>query len=206
MLDDSLNHPSSEVTPDSEDDSIESLPVHVRFAISYVSIREEEFEALHFRSCTFAGTDARNAKFIDCSFTGCALSAVKLENATFQAKFEESKIEGINFFTARRATLSLSFDRCLIRHSSFADLKIKNTKFTHCTFQHVDFADADLAECDFSNSTFEECTFQNTNLSKTDFRGAQGYAIDPRINKLLHARFDVPEVLSLLSVFRLVIE
>ncbi|MFI5201366.1 MAG: pentapeptide repeat-containing protein, partial [Candidatus Kapaibacterium sp.] len=125
------------------------------------------------------------------------------DGAVIQAKFINSKIEGINFFTAKRSLLSLSFDACLIRHSSFAELKLPKIKFTRCEFHNVDFSDADLSGADFSNSSFDECVFRNTNLSKADFRFASGYFIDPTQNKIRGAKFSSPDVLSLLASFEI---
>ncbi len=165
------------------------------------SLYAQEIEGATLEGCTLIATDARNAKLIDCTFEACTLSSVKIDGAVLQVKFIASKIEGINFFTAKRELLSLEFENCLIRYSSFAELKLKETKFTGCTLQHVDFADADLTQADFTNSSFEHCAFRNTNLTKADFRGARGYSIDPRLNKLKGAHFDLPEVLGLLDAF-----
>jgi len=163
-------------------------------------------EGATFSQCTLLEADCRDAKFIDCTFQNSALSSVKIDGAVLQAEFTECKIEGINFFTAKREVLSINFDRCLIRHSSFAELKLKKVKFTGCTLINVDFADADLTEADFSSSTFEDCVFRNTNLTKADFRHATGYAVNPTFNKVKGAIFNVPEVLGLLSSFGIVVE
>src|ERR1035437_7714696 len=168
-------------------------------------LMDHELEGVTFAQCTLIETDARDAKLIGCTFDGSTLSSVKIEGAVIQSHFLNSKIEGINFFMAKRELLSLSFANCLVRYSSFAELKLKKIAMTGCSLQFVDFADADLTEADFSNSTFEDCTFRNTNLTKADFRTARGYSIDPRLNKLKGAHFDLPEVLGLLDAFDIAI-
>ncbi len=165
-----------------------------------------EFEDEHFYGATGIGLDLRDRKFIDCTFEQCQLSSIKIDGAVIQAQFKNSKIEGVNFFTAKRSLLSLSFESCLIRHSSFAELKLLKIQFTGCELHNVDFSDADLSEADFSNTTFEDCVFRNTNLTKADFRTASGYYIDPTQNKIRKARFSSPEVLNLLAGFDLLIE
>jgi uncharacterized protein YjbI with pentapeptide repeats len=145
----------------------------------------------------------KQVRVLDCEFETCSLSSANVEDAVLQAAFIDSKIEGINFFTAKHELMSLSFERCLIRYSSFAMLRLHKTKFVGCTFQFVDFADADLKESDFSHSTFDDCVFQNTNLAKADFRGARGYTINPTLNTIANARFSVPDVLGLLSSFQI---
>jgi fluoroquinolone resistance protein len=169
-------------------------------------LHDRTLEGATFSQCTLIETNCRDAKFIDCTFQNSALSSVKIDGAVLQGQFTECKIEGINFFTAKRELLSVGFERCLIRYSSFAELKLKKVQFTGCTLINVDFADADLSEADFSNSSFEDCVFRNTNLTKADFRGATGYAIDPAFNKVKGAIFNVPEVLGLLSSFGIVVE
>jgi fluoroquinolone resistance protein len=131
---------------------------------------------------------------------------VKIQGAVIQAAFKHSKIEGVNFFTAKKSLLSVNFESCLIRHSSFAELKLPKIKFTGCELQNVDFSDADLTSADFSNTTFVDCVFRNTNLSKADFRYASGFFIDPTQNKLKGARFSSPDVLNLLAGLEIVIE
>jgi fluoroquinolone resistance protein len=122
-------------------------------------LREKDYESAIFSSCSLIGTDARDAKLVDCIFEQSTLSSLNVDGAVIQAKFVASKVEGINFFTAKRSLLSLSFENCLIRYSSFAELKLKEMKITGCTLQHVDFADADLTQADLSNSSFEHCAF-----------------------------------------------
>ena len=171
-----------------------------------IFLSDTEFEGVTFWNEVAVALDLHGRKFIDCTFERCQLSSVKIQGAVIQAKFIESKIEGINFFTAKRPLLSLSFFRCLIRHSSFAELKMQNVSFAGCTLKNVDFSDADLSSADFMNATFENCVFRNTNLTKADFRFAAGYYIDPTMNKLKGARFSTLEVLSLLAAFDIVIE
>lgn len=171
-----------------------------------IFLSQPEFEGVTFQGEAAIAINLSDRKFIDCIFDRCQLSSVKFDGAVIQARFSNSKIEGINFFTAKRSLLSLGFDSCLIRHSSFAELKLPKVKFTRCELHNVDFSDADLSGADFSNATFKDCMFRNTNLSKADFRFASGYFIDPTQNKIRGARFSSPEVLSLLSPFDIEIE
>jgi uncharacterized protein YjbI with pentapeptide repeats len=180
--------------------------IETRTRETFTDIHDEEFDAVQFVECTFDAANARNTKFIDCAFDKCSLSSMKIEDAVIQASFVDSKIEGLNFFTAKPALLAISFDRTLIRYSSFATLVLKKIQFKDCTLQHVDFADATLTEASFAGCTFEDCTFQNTDLTKADFRLSRGYTISPLVNKLTKARFDLPEAISLLDVFGLKIE
>ena len=50
------------------------------------------------------------------------------------------------------------------------------------------------------------CDVWDANLEKASFVGARGYSIDPRSNKIRKAAFSVPDVLSLLEAFEIVIK
>ena len=166
----------------------------------------QDREAVLFRGCTFIDSNLKEARLIDCVFERCTFSSVKLDHAVLQVSFVECKVEGVNFFVAQRTLISLTFKDCLIRFSSFATLKLPGVAFTGCTLKNVDFAEANIPGANFSKTEMEDCIFQSTNLSKADFRGARGYALDPRLNKLIGAHFEMPEVVSLLDVFQLDIE
>jgi fluoroquinolone resistance protein len=173
---------------------------------SPIAWRDSDHEGENFVGLSLIATDARNAKLIDCTFERCTFSSVKLDGATLQCKFVGCKIEGINFFVAKRSMLQLEFDGCLIRHSSFAELKLPGILLTNCTLQNVDFADAHLSKANFHGSSLEDCTFRNSNLTKADFRQSRGYIIDPTLNRVRGAHFDIPEVLSLLGGFGIEID
>jgi fluoroquinolone resistance protein len=166
----------------------------------------DEYEGEHFERLTLINTNLRDKKFVDCIFEGCSISSVKIDGALMQVAFKESKLEGINFFTAKQTLMRVSFYNCVIRHCSFAQLKLRDTKFVNCRMQNVDFAETDMTEADFSNSLFEDCVFQHTILTKANFTDAQGYVIDPTRNIIRKAKFNMPDVLGLLSSFDIVIE
>lgn len=162
-----------------------------------------DLEGETVRGLELDGTSLRGSKFIDCIFEQCSFNAVDLTDTVLQARFVECKLQGINFFTAKRTMLDLGFAHCLIRYCSFAELKLTDISFADCTLEQVDFADAQLPGAIFSGSQLADCTFKNTNLTKADFRGARGYYIDPTLNRLSKARFQLPEAVSLLAPFNI---
>jgi fluoroquinolone resistance protein len=166
-------------------------------------VPECDIEDETFKGLELIGTNLQRAKIVDCTFEDCMLNAIDLKDTNLQARFINCKIQGINFFTAKRTFLSLNFERCLIRYSSFAELSLVSASFENCTLEHVDFADAKLVSAKFNGSTFNECVFKNTDLSKADFRDSRGYQIDPTLNRMGKARFDLPEAVSLLAPFNI---
>jgi uncharacterized protein YjbI with pentapeptide repeats len=53
---------------------------------------------------------------------------------------------------------------------------------------------------------FKDSKFSNTDLSYADFTQAKNYDINPNYNKIKRAIFSIPEVLTLLQGFDVVIK
>ena len=83
---------------------------------------------------------------------------------------------------------------------------MKLSKFKGCDLRGCDFQNTYLVEAVFDKSSFTETLFHACDLEKASFRGARGYSIDPRANKIAKATFSVPEVLSLVECFGIRIE
>ena len=169
-------------------------------------LKDANYEGETFEREAFIGVDASRAKLLECTLKSCTFSSVKVDDAVLQVHFVDSKIEGVNFFTAKHSLIELEFTNCVVRHASFASLKLKGLKFTKCELHGIDFADADLTKASFKESSFEDCVFKNTNLREADFRSARGYQIDPTLNRMSKAKFSTPEVLGLLASFGIEID
>jgi len=65
--------------------------------------------------------------------------------------------------------------------------------------QEVDFSQANLSGANFLGSDLSRTVFDRTNLEKADFREALHYRIDPEINKVKGARFDLEGLPGLLG-------
>jgi uncharacterized protein YjbI with pentapeptide repeats len=83
---------------------------------------------------------------------------------------------------------------------------MKGSKFEDCEIRGCDFQNVYLVGGAFDRCFFSETLFHACDLEKASFRGARGYAIDPRVNKIAKAVFSVPEVLSLVECFGIRIE
>ncbi len=71
--------------------------------------------------------------------------------------------------------------------------------FAKSEFQDCDFFEAKLSSTDFSFCKLKGSLFENCDLTKADFRNATAYSIDPNQNKLIKAKFSMPEVLTFLE-------
>jgi uncharacterized protein YjbI with pentapeptide repeats len=65
----------------------------------------------------------------------------------------------------------------------------------------VDFTQSDLSGADFQGSDLSGVVFSQTNLEKADFRQSQGFRIDPELNRLKGARFDLDGLPGLLDKY-----
>ncbi len=144
---------------------------------------------------------------MDCSFSECNLSNIKVDNCRFRdVQFQHSKFMGIVFAHLNPFLLKWSFSKCLIRLCDFSSLDISGTKFIECDLRENDFINTKLTGCQFTDCNLEKSRFQNTNLENADLTTARNYYLDPRHNFLKHARFSYPEVLSLLKPFNINLE
>jgi uncharacterized protein YjbI with pentapeptide repeats len=170
-------------------------------------IAGKEFFACRLERCDFTEADLSGCRFEDCRFVACNFSNPIIKRARFaNAVFEECKVVGINFYACDQLVFDVEFDRCHILNCNFSDLKMKLSKFKACDLRGCDFQNTYLVEAVFDKSSFTETLFHACDLEKASFRGARGYSIDPRANKIAKATFSVPEVLSLVECFGIRIE
>lgn len=179
--------------------------------------RGQRFSSIEFEGCVFDGCVFAQCTFYRCSFSGCRfddcdLSVLQVPNCRFvEASFKASKLIGIDWTKAGDQTesklpLTIAFNDCVLNFSSFFGLQLKGVALTRCTARDVDFADADLSEADCRGTDFTESKFLHTNLTKADLREATGYAINPTANTIKKAKFSLPEALTLLAGFDIVVE
>lgn len=165
-------------------------------------IKIGEYENCTFLDCDFSNSDISELNFIDCEFKGCNLSMVNLDNTIFNnVIFIDCKMLGLQFENCNDLLLSISFYNCTLNHSSFSGVDSKITTFENSKLHEVDFTNSDLSKSIFNNCDFQNATFVNTNLQESDFTSSYNYVIDPEINRIRKAKFDLPGVLGLLTKY-----
>ncbi len=171
-----------------------------------------DFVGCIFDRCIFTEGAFSHCSFTDCRFVGCDLSLARVPGSRFtDVRFASSKLLGIDWTKGGDAVisklfLSVHFDDCLLNYATFFGLALRRGRFVGCIAREVDFREADLTEAVCSTSDFTGSKFHHTNLTKADFRHATGYAINPATNTVAKARFSLPDAVSLLSAFDIVIE
>ncbi|MBK7971269.1 MAG: pentapeptide repeat-containing protein [Bacteroidetes bacterium] len=145
-------------------------------------------------------------KFIDCTFTDCEMSLVKVHKTAFQdVIFTNCKLMGVHFDDCNHILLFFKFNKCQLDLSSFYRLKLSKTSFQDCSLKEVDFSETDLTASIFRQCDLQLAVFDNTILEKADLSTAINYIIDPDKNHIRKAIFSMPDVITLLNKYQIVI-
>ena len=168
---------------------------------------EDEYEGETFENRSFAEADLSEIKFIDCVFVSCNLSMASLTGTSFRdVKFEGCKMLGLRLDGCNDFGFAVSFEDCVLDHSSFFERNLKKTHFKNTRLHGVDFTNADLTSAVLEGCDLKDARFDGTNLEKADFRTSTAYSIDPEINRIRNARFSIPAVIGLLDRLEIIIE
>lgn len=168
-----------------------------------------------FMSCRIiasdlTGWDLSGKEFHDCVFEGCNISLAKFINCTLsEATFMGCKLIGIDFTATGRTSLFKPFrlfEDCLMEMCNFSYLNMRDVSFGGCTVRKCTFGETKLSGSSFGYSDLEGTSFHRSDLSEADFTKAINYTIDPSVNNVRQAKFSVPQVLSLLRGFDIVLE
>ena len=166
-----------------------------------------EYENCTFTNCTLHHADLSGFVFRGCAFTACDFSLATVRNTTFRdARFTECKLMGVHFDTCNKLLLTVEFDACMLKHSTFHKLALKKTRFAGCTLHDADFTDADLTQSVFDRCDLLNAQFDRTTLRQADLRTSFNYIIDPEKNNVKKARFSLSGVVGLLQKYDVVVE
>jgi len=171
---------------------------------------DKKFERCTFSHCTFAESTFDGCIFRDCSFIDCACRLIHVPKSRFvNVKFDKCDLTYVNWtegvWPKAAGSNALTFTATNVSHSTFTGLALKKLIMTGCTAHNVDFAQTDLLQAKCVETDFTDSRFHNTNLTEADFSRAVGYVISPVTNKVRGAKFSLPDVLSLLAAFEIVV-
>lgn len=157
--------------------------------------------------CDLSDADLSGSRFVECRFLSSNLSGIHLERtALCDVQFRESKLVGVDFSHVDQVLLRLHFSDSDLSYSLFENLPLRATAFLGCKANSCQFEKCDLTESNFSETMLVGSTFLSCNLSKTDWRSAIDYCFDLRQNRTKGAQVSLPECLSLLTPFGLLVD
>lgn len=171
-----------------------------------LKIIDTDFFDCIFVNCKFFKISFLGCTFERCKFENCDLASASIKNTSFMdVKFIDTKLTGIQWPDAS-VPLDVNFKKCLLNYSGFIEVDLRNTEIIECQVGEADFSGANLSKANCRYSDFSGARFINTNLTRANFTNATNYAIHPQGNKLSKTKFSLPEALSLLDVFDIIIE
>lgn len=171
------------------------------------SLKANEYENCRFEHCDLGEADFSNAAFSECTFTDCNLSMAKFTKAAFRSvRFQNCKMLGLHFEDANPFGLSVQFEGCILDHSSFYSVNLRQTPFKDTSLLEVDFTDADISGSVFDHCDLLNAHFENTNLESADLRTALHFQINPTTNKIRKAKFSMHNLQGLLTSFDISVE
>ena len=141
-------------------------------AFKGIQISQATFEQVEFVGCRFLQASLtevifEKCRFVDCRFEQSDLSLCSFPGTNFSGcEFRNTKLVGIDWTLAAWAGLMLHeplmFDECVLSHSTFIGMKLKQVRMTNCIATDVDFREADLAGANFSGTELSQSIFQQT--------------------------------------------
>jgi fluoroquinolone resistance protein len=168
-------------------------------------LAQKEFLGCKFIKCNFSETIFQECRFHECKFTHCDLSLVNLKDTNFSStRFEGSTILGVDWTQTAWANNKFTvfkpvdFVDCVLNHSTFSAMKMKQIQIVRCIAHDVSFEEADLTQSDCTFTDFNASRFLHTNLTEADFTSATNYTIAPHLNILKKTKFSLPEAMALL--------
>jgi fluoroquinolone resistance protein len=169
-------------------------------------VSERKFIDCLFKNCNLSNTVFKDCLFDDCVFDGCDLSLMKVKGSTFKRiQLINSKAIGLQWFDALNP-FSIQCTDSNISYSSFFAKDLKKAKFLRCNAQQVDFTDCNLTGVVFAGTDLTDARFSNCDLSFANFKEAKNYSFDVRENKIKKTVCGLPEALSLLNYFGIIVD
>jgi fluoroquinolone resistance protein len=170
-----------------------------------VELAETEFFRCRFDGCQFLRTTFRRCRFEQCVFEKCDLSLLRVPESSFLGvRFLNAKMLGIDW-TPASTPLGLAFHASNLSHSMFMRISLPKLEIVECVAREVDFAGANLMRANLAKTDFLGSRFADTDLRYADLSHATHYAIDPTANRLKKTVFSLPEAMSLLAAFDIVL-
>lgn len=185
-------------------------------------IEDKEFKNIHFAkdalvngkydnctfvACIFSEADLFEVAFIDCEFVDCDFTNQPLAQTVFRdVRFVNCKLLGLHFEHCNTLLISMTFEGCQMKLSSFYQLNLKQTHFSHCNLQELDLTEADLTEAVLDDCDLAGAIFDRTVLEKADLSTSYNYIINPEMNRVKKAKFSTDGLAGLLTQYDIVVK
>lgn len=180
-------------------------------SFDHIDLKNNSLSDISFINCTFLKSCFEYAVlsecfFEKCSFIECNLSLIEIQGSKFiDTCFINSKLLGINW-SSTSGIFSASFQDCNLSNNAFVDMNLMKYKFTECLLKDAAFINTKLQHAVFDFCDLFNCQFSNADLSYANFETSKNYYINAQTNKLKKTIFSLPEAVSLLGNFDIVLK
>ena len=168
---------------------------------------EVEFFKCRFDGCLFFQGVFRRCRFEQCVFEKCDLSVMKVPESRFiDVEFQKCKMLGIDWSQAAMPA-SLAFEGCNVSQSTFQRLALPKMKLVGCIVREVDFSgrEPDQRQLYAHRPSRQPVLRYEPERARTSPMQRTTQSTRPQIG-CRKAAFTLPEALSLLSTFGIVLK
>ncbi|MDR3641794.1 MAG: pentapeptide repeat-containing protein [Humidesulfovibrio sp.] len=170
------------------------------------TLNSADFFQCVFRNASFQYAQLTHCTFEQCVFDCCNLSLMQLHSTKIVGtKFMNSKLSGINW-SSPSGVFSASFNGCVMDNCAFVSMNLSKYKFISCSFCDASFINTKLSHCVFEDCDLRNCAFHKTDLSYADLSSSCNYFMDAESNRFHKTKFSLPEAVSLLSNFDIILK
>ncbi|MEV0531289.1 pentapeptide repeat-containing protein [Kitasatospora sp. NPDC050463] len=181
---------------------------------------DERYDTVHFDGGEYTDQSAAGATFLECAFTGVALSGVKLRRARFNevwaqagrwvgcdlsdTEWQDSAVTGgvLAGVAAHGSALRRTVLRgCKLEAVNLRGAVLRDVVFEDCLLRDVDFGEAKLTDVSFPGSTLEEVRLRGARLTGVDLRDAVRLGLPDGHQGLRGAIISSPQLLELAPQF-----
>jgi uncharacterized protein YjbI with pentapeptide repeats len=175
-----------------------------------------DYDTALFDGNVFDETDAGDARFIECAFSGATFTSGRYRRARFadvwmhtvrwvgadlgettwlDAEVIASALAGIQLFGAQMTRVV--FHDCKLDSVNFRGATLRDVSFVNCRMAEVDFAGATLGDVTFPGSLLEGTRFDKARMSKVDFTEAAGLGMRDGYDALAGATISGGQLIDL---------
>ncbi len=172
---------------------------------------DQDLEEVSFQQCVFKNCSFQSCRFVDCSFDACEFVQCNLSLAEFirpilaDVRFVNTKMVGLDW-SHILGFPTASVEGCIMRDNVFMNMNLSKQRFVSCDLTGATFSNTKLVHAVFDDCDLSQCQFHQTDLCFANFATSRNYFIKAESNRLEKTVFSLPEAVSLLANFDIVLE
>ncbi len=106
---------------------------------------------------------------------------------------------------SKKTFRNINLEKRRLQEVFFRDCEFERVDFQFCLLREACFQDVSMKHAVFDKCDLQNCQFANADLSHADMTTARNYFVNSQSNKLHKTKFSLPEALSLLGNFDIIL-